>query len=113
MCMQSPLLRCVCSAVNYLRQANLFYASAGVVFAFLPFGLASTVSATSDKADILRDGINNKRLEDLSVHLELAALEACMNNQNRGQGLGFVVFGVVIDKVRASPTTRPHSIVCF
>ena len=78
-----------------------------VIFAFLPFGLASTVSATSDKADILRDGINKKRGEDLSevsVHLELAVLEAYMNNQNRGQGLGFVVFGVVIDKVRASPT---------
>ena len=84
-----------------------------VVFAFLPFGLASTVSDTSDKADNLRDGINKKRVKDLSVHLELAALEACMNNENRGQGLGFVVFGVVIDKVRASPTTRPHSIVCF
>ena len=84
-----------------------------VLFAFLPFGLASTVSATSDKADILRDGINKKRLEDLSVHLELAALEACMDKENRGQGLGFVVFGVVIDKVRASPTTRPHSIVCI
>ena len=113
MCVQSPLLRCVCSAVNYLRQAKFIFASVGVIFAFLPFGLASTVSATSDKADILRDGINKKRLEDLSAHHELAALEACMNNENRGQGLGFVVFGVVIDKVRASPTTRPHSIVCF
>ena len=116
MYMQSPLLRCVCSAVNYLQHAKILYASEVVIFAFLPFGLASTVSATSDKADILRDGINKKRGEDLSevsVHLELAALEAYMNNENRGQGLGFVVFGVVIDKVRASPTTRPHSIVCF
>ena len=84
-----------------------------VIDAFLPFALASTVSATSDKADIMRDGINKKRGGDLSVHHELAALEAYMNNENRGQGLGFAVFGVVIDKVRASPTTRPHSIVCF
>ena len=77
-----------------------------VVTAFLPFGMASTVSATSDKADILRDGINKKRGEDLSDHHELAALEAYMNNENRGQGLGFVVCGVVIDKVRASPHNK-------
>ena len=102
----------MCSAAGYLRTGLFFYAILVVLFAFLPFGLASTVSATSDKADILRDGINKKRLEDLSAHHELAALEACMNNENRGQGLGFVVFGVVIDKVCASPH-RPHSIVCF
>ena len=75
-----------------------------VVFAFLPFGLASTVADTSDKADNLRMGINKKRGKDLPVHHELAALEAYMDNENRAQGLGFVVFGVVIDKVRASPT---------
>ena len=101
-----PFLSCVCSAAGYLRTGSIFYASVFVTCAFLPFGLASTVSDTSDKADILRDGINKKRLEDLSVRLELAALEACMDNENRGQGLGFVAFGVAIDKVRASPHNK-------
>ena len=97
----------MCSAVSYLKHEGGAISAFGFVLcAFLPFGLASTVSATSDKADALRDGMNKKRLEYLSVHLELAALEACMNNENRGQGLGLVVFGVVIDKVRASPHNK-------
>ena len=71
----------------------------------MPFALASTVSTTSDKCDTLRDLINNKRGDDLSLGsisidtaIQLGELERYLQNLNRGQGLGFVMFGIVIDK---------------
>eukprot|EP01048_Picozoa_sp_COSAG05_P020282 COSAG05_NODE_3406_length_2084_cov_1.447859_1_plen_442_part_00 len=73
--------------------------------AFMPFALASTISTTSDKCDTLRDLINKKRGNELSLGsissdtaLQLAELEKYLQNLNRGQGLGFVMFGIVIDK---------------
>ena len=77
-------------------------------FAFLPFGLAATLSQASDRCDELRDAINTKRGDDLGKdtdaaamqlsELELRRLEMYLDNLNRGQGLGFLVFGIVIDK---------------
>lgn len=64
---------------------------------FLPFGVASTVTSTSDKCDQLRAMLNNKRGNDLDTHMQVVALEIYLKELNRGQGLGFAVFGIVID----------------
>ena len=61
-----------------------------LIFAFLPFGLASTVASCSENCDTLRHVLNHKRGEDLSdleTHNALAALETFMKELNRGQGL--------------------------
>eukprot|EP01052_Picozoa_sp_SAG31_P049251 SAG31_NODE_10693_length_1109_cov_1.017822_1_plen_66_part_10 len=56
------------------------------------------MSNTSDKCDDLRHKFNAIRGKDLSTHMELVALETFIKEVNRGQGLGFTVFGIVIDR---------------
>jgi hypothetical protein len=68
-----------------------------LIFAFMPFGFATTVTDTATTCDTLRERLNTKRADDLSNHPELIALETYMKELNRGQGLGFTVFGIVID----------------
>ena len=69
--------------------------------AFVPFGLASGISNTSDACDALRDAINTKRGDNLGKLHEhgshLLEMEKYLEKLNRGQGLGVTVFGVVID----------------
>ena len=95
------VLGCWCGAFAwfavYVEKRALMALVCMIVFTFLPFGIATTVSSTSDKCDELRDKINAKRGDDLTAHLELASLETYMKELNRGQGLGFVVSGIVID----------------
>ena len=95
------VLGCWCGAFAlfaiYVEKRALVTLVVMIVFTFLPFGIATTVSSTSDKCDELRDKINAKRGDDLTAHLELASLETYMKELNRGQGLGFVVSGIVID----------------
>jgi hypothetical protein len=74
-----------------------------ILSTFMPFALAASVVNTSDNCDKLRDIINKQRGDELEsginekTELQLVALERYIQNLNGGQGLGFVVFGVVID----------------
>ena len=68
-----------------------------IISLFLPFDIASTVTRTSDKCDQLRAKLNEKRGNDLDTHMQIVALETYLKEFNRGQGLGFTVFDVVID----------------
>eukprot|EP01050_Picozoa_sp_SAG11_P000978 SAG11_NODE_38_length_21705_cov_24.667453_16_plen_358_part_00 len=76
---------------NYLEARKPLALIVVFVNAFLPFAIAKTVSDTSDRCDTLRGAINQKRIADLGLHIELSALETCMDNENRGQGLGCAI----------------------
>eukprot|EP01050_Picozoa_sp_SAG11_P008136 SAG11_NODE_702_length_7661_cov_3.468659_8_plen_296_part_00 len=75
----------------YLQARRIFALICVFFCAFIPFGIAATVSDTSDRCDKLRGAINQKRIADLGLHFELSALETCMDNENRGQGLGCAI----------------------
>jgi hypothetical protein len=75
-------------------------------FLFLPFAVAYTLMKTSDMCDELRDKINDRRKPYLTssdtemsqkAELNVAMLMRYLNNLNRQQGLGVVVWGMVID----------------
>ena len=63
-----------------------------------PFLAARDVSATSSRCDDLRQELNDKRVTDLGSHTIVDALEQALDRLNQRQGLGFVVYTVVIDK---------------
>jgi len=71
-----------------------------VAAACFPFGLARDVAIASSKCETLKTSLNEKRGADPSVetHAKLAVVESLLQNQNLGQGLGFVVAGHVLDE---------------
>lgn len=71
-----------------------------VLCAFFPFAIAATLSRASDMCDELYATINDKRGQHLGEpgwgsEMELVRLERYLARLNRGQGLGFLVFGIV------------------
>ena len=71
----------------------------GFIFATFPLFLAADVAGASSDCDTLKDELNNKRGADLSVEndAKLFVIERLLQNLNKGQGLGFVVAGKVLD----------------
>eukprot|EP01043_Picozoa_sp_COSAG02_P026824 COSAG02_NODE_1556_length_11948_cov_8.326441_5_plen_537_part_00 len=65
-----------------------------------PLKLLAAPAALSTKCDDLKEKLNAVRISDLSPEIDarLIILERAMANVNRGQGVGFNVFGFVIDK---------------
>eukprot|EP01047_Picozoa_sp_COSAG01_P028524 COSAG01_NODE_1918_length_8905_cov_2.532591_7_plen_455_part_00 len=88
---------------GFLYSRSLLQFLQMILTTFMPFALAASVVNTSDNCDKLRDIINKQRGDELETginektELQLVALERYIQNLNSGQGLGFVVFGVVID----------------
>ena len=68
--------------------------------ACIPLGFALGVAGTSSDCDTIKATLNTKRATDTSVenHAKLAAVESLLQNDNNGQGLGFVVAGRVMDR---------------
>ena len=67
----------------------------------LPILLALDVAATSSRCDLLTDALNQVAISyGESCHLRVDYLLGTLHRINRGQGLGFRVFGAVIDRRR-------------
>lgn len=73
------------------------------VAAMAPFLLASDAAAVSTRCDVLRLTINDLRLDYSSdaqsktIHERTYPLQLTLAELNHGQGLGFLIFGHVID----------------
>eukprot|EP01051_Picozoa_sp_SAG22_P007524 SAG22_NODE_533_length_9401_cov_5.643625_1_plen_466_part_00 len=63
--------------------------------AALPLFLAVDVAGASSECETIPEALNAKRAADLRAenHVKLKVAESLLQNQNRGQGLGFVVGG--------------------
>jgi hypothetical protein len=66
----------------------------------LPLFVATGPAQVSTAVDELKETLNACRLNDMTpeVHIKVAILEHALGNVNHGQGAGFKVLGVVIDK---------------
>lgn len=65
----------------------------------VPLLLALDLANTSSQCDELLGVLNAARVKHgPTVHEKIAYLEACLRNLNRGQGLGFKVAAVVVDR---------------
>eukprot|EP01043_Picozoa_sp_COSAG02_P054110 COSAG02_NODE_6075_length_3821_cov_16.445401_2_plen_461_part_00 len=78
-----------------------------IVFAFatisavvMPLLLLAAPAGVSTSCDDLKEKLNEVRINDLSPEVDnrLIILERAMANVNHGQGVGFKVFGIVVDK---------------
>ena len=67
-----------------------------MVLALLPLGLALDVAAASSRCDEFMDSLNEKRTQE--NHEQILWLETKLSKLNKGQGLGFSVYGVVLDR---------------
>ena len=57
------------------------------------------VAATSSRCDMLAEALNTQaKVHGEAVHVRLDYLLCALGRSNRGQGLGFKVLGVVVDK---------------
>jgi hypothetical protein len=58
------------------------------------------IADTSSECDLPIKDLNDKRLADPSdtTHLAIFKLETMLRQLNKNQGLGFVLFGIVLDK---------------
>ncbi len=77
----------------------------GLLFAtafnsMLPVLLALDVASASSACDHIRSTLNDKRAEAMTVEADakIQVVERLLSNANRGQGLGFVAGGRVIDR---------------
>jgi hypothetical protein len=77
------------------------------LLAFVPIGFAWPLAQLSDRCELLMTTLNNMRVHNLAdnelalqvlVNNHLTALETALAKQNGGRGLGFVAFGIVINK---------------
>ena len=77
-----------------------FFAVFAVANLFLPLSLLAAPAALSTACDDLKEKLNAVRISDLSPEIDarLIILERAMANVNHGQGVGFNVLGIVIDK---------------
>lgn len=91
---------------NYLAHPTWGHMVLNLV-SLLPFCVAWPLARTSDYCDKLMTVLNTKRVLNLAendlaaqiqVNNHLTALETALTRQNNGKGLGFVAFGVVINK---------------
>ena len=109
---------------------RIFHLTGMAALALLPFPLAVDIAGTSTCCDELMDELNQARIKHgKSCHATIQCLETalkqlvrqpsffsaiasdshhCLAFQNRGQGLGFVLAGTVIDK--RSLTTNASSL---
>ena len=71
------------------------------IFAPVPLLVAANVAATSSRCDLLMDALNATAIvHGESCHLRLDYLIRALSRLNRGQGIGFVVCGIVLDRKR-------------
>ena len=71
------------------------------IFAPVPLLVAANVAATSSRCDLLMDALNATAIvHGESCHLRLDYLIRALSRLNRGQGIGFMVCGIVLDRKR-------------
>eukprot|EP01046_Picozoa_sp_COSAG06_P007286 COSAG06_NODE_353_length_16899_cov_14.694345_18_plen_384_part_00 len=99
---------------------GMLFATAAMSMA--PLLLAADVAAASSDCDHVRSTLNDKRAEDMSIETDtkIQIVERLLSNANRGQGLGFVAGGRVIDRatlknvaVAVSGTARRNNYPLF
>jgi hypothetical protein len=75
---------------------NVFLA---VAFAALPLLVALIPAQVTTRCELLLERLNDMRPEgDAVLHNRVLELEIYLRNTNRGKGLGFVLFGTVINR---------------
>lgn len=77
---------------------GMTYQIMSAVLAMLPLLLAANVAEASTRCAVLTNALNMKRTR--KNHDEITWLETRLTKLNREQGLGFKVFGTVIDKLK-------------
>jgi hypothetical protein len=72
-----------------------------------PLKLASGTALVSSNCDILMENLNRVRLNDLNLqqHQRVSVLETALKNVNNGQGIGFKVLGLVVNKQKLRQMT--------
>jgi hypothetical protein len=73
---------------------------AAALYACVPALILWDLADASSECDLLVKDLNDKRLKDPSdaTHVTIVKLETMLGQLNKNQGLGFVLFGVVLDK---------------
>ena len=79
--------------IGRMLRASVF----GGVIVCVPFAIGWPLASTSTQCKKLMEHLNTKRLNNLSEHGRLYALETALRQLNDGKGMGFLVFGVVVD----------------
>eukprot|EP01047_Picozoa_sp_COSAG01_P005217 COSAG01_NODE_176_length_22957_cov_72.262096_24_plen_404_part_00 len=89
------------------EQENQVAIRAVAAFLLLGFSLMTFLvilgpATVSSECDELKERLNKRRINsfDVDSHNRLLILETAMEKSNHGQGIGFCVLGVVIDKPR-------------
>lgn len=84
---------------KYLDGGNPVDLAQTVASVCLPLLLAMDVASVSTAIDKLGETLNTKRADDMSYenHIKLEVTESLLRNLNKGQGLGFVVGGMVLN----------------
>ena len=67
---------------------------------YTPFALAVDIASVSSLADEWMEALNDKAIENIANEPITRPLMHTLSNTNGGQGLGFQVLGVVIDRNR-------------
>jgi hypothetical protein len=91
----------IAGALRQQELAKLAVALLGpALLACLPAALLWDLADASSECDLLVKDLNDKRLKDPSdaTHVTIVKLETMLGQLNKNQGLGFVLFGVVLDK---------------
>ena len=70
----------------------------GFLAAIAPLLLVRCLAQVGSRCDDLHDALNDKVLKDLRYHGRLDALIKGLRRLNNGQGLGFSIAGLVLDK---------------
>ena len=101
---------------NTGRWVQGFFAVFAVLFTWGPLVLAGGVADVSTACDDLKEGLNRVRVltMDPEVHNRVSILEPAMANCNHGQGVGFKVRNIVLDKkMLAKIALQIQSVVVF
>ena len=101
---------------NTGRWVQGFFAVFAVLFTWGPLVLAGGVADVSTACDDLKEGLNRVRVltMDPEVHNRVSILETAMANCNHGQGVGFKVRNIVLDKkMLAKIALQIQSVVVF
>ena len=90
--------------LTFLQFSGIIWLITMIMLILLPFALSLDVARASSLCDMLREVLNLKRIAApfASVHQTLKIIEQALDRLNQGQGLGFVVFGTVLDMRKLS-----------
>ena len=76
---------------------HITFIAFSLAFFFIPFLLVKSLANVTSRCEEIRKALNELRLRDLNVDLRILALERAMNNMHNGAGMGFKLFGTLVD----------------